>query len=152
MTKKYFWDDPYATSHQTVVSAVDGGEIELGLTMYFAFSGGQEGDQGTIGGIPMVSARKEGLHIKYTLPADHGLQVDQPVEVNIDWTRRYRLIRLHFAAELVLELFYKKLNGVDKVGAHITEKKVRIDFAWPESIAPLLPDIAEKANQIMPRA
>ena len=149
MTKKYFWDDPYATSHQTVVSAVDGGEIELGSTIYFAFSGGQEGDQGTIGGIPVFSARKEGLHIKYTLPADHGLQVDQPVEVNIDWTRRYRLMRLHFAAELVLELFYKKLNGVDKVGAHITEKKARIDFAWPESIAPLLPDIAEKANQII---
>ena len=105
MTKKYFWDDPYATSHQTVVSAVDGGEIELGSTIYFAFSGGQEGDQGTIGGIPVFSARKEGLHIKYTLPADHGLQVDQSVEVNIDWIRRYRLMRLHFAAELVLELF-----------------------------------------------
>jgi alanyl-tRNA synthetase len=105
MTKKYFWDDPYATSHQTVVSAVDGGEIELDSSIYFAFSGGQEGDQGTIGGIPVFSARKEGLHIKYTLPADHGLQVDQSVEVNIDWIRRYRLMRLHFAAELVLELF-----------------------------------------------
>jgi alanyl-tRNA synthetase len=149
MTKKYFWDDPYATSHQTVVSTVDGGEIELDSTIYFAFSGGQEGDQGTIGGIPVISARKEGLQSSTPCPADHGLQVDQPVEVNIDWTRRYRLMRLHFAAELVLELFYQKLNGVDKVGAHITEKKARIDFAWPESIAPLLPDIAEKANQII---
>jgi hypothetical protein len=129
MTKKYFWDDPYATSHQTVVSAVDGGEIELGSTIYFAFSGGQEGDQGTIGGIPVFSARKEGLHIKYTLPADHGLQVDQPVEVNIDWTRRYRLMRLHFAAELVLKLFYKKLNGVDKV-VPISPKK-RLESTSP---------------------
>ncbi len=149
MTKKFFWEDPYATSHQTVVSSVEGGEIELHSTIFFAFAGGQESDHGTIEGIPVVSARKAGLRIKYTLPTDHGLQVGQPVHVEIDWGRRYRLMRLHFAAELVLELFYKELNGVEKLGAHIAQDKARIDFAWPESIAPLLPVFSEKANRII---
>ncbi|HJV84192.1 MAG TPA: alanyl-tRNA editing protein [Noviherbaspirillum sp.] len=149
MTKKSFWDDAYASTHQTIVSAVEGCDIELESTIFFAFSGGQESDQGTIAGLPVTSARKEGLCIKYTLPLDHGLQVGQSVLVEIDWSRRYRLMRLHFAAELVLELFYKELNDVEKVGAHIAQDKARIDFAWPESIAPLLPSIAERANKII---
>ncbi len=149
MTRKSFWDNAYASSHQTVVSAIEGGDIELESTIFFAFSGGQESDQGTIAGMHVTSARKEGLRIKYALPPDHGLRVGQSVLVEIDWSRRYRLMRLHFAAELVLELFYKELRGVEKVGAHIAQDKARIDFAWPESIAPLLPSIADKANKII---
>lgn len=149
MTKKIFWEDPYETSHQTFISAVDGCEIELESTIFFAFSGGQESDRGSIAGVPVVSARKDGLRIIYTLPPDHGLQVGQFAQVEIDWDRRYRLMRLHFAAELVLELFYKELNSVAKVGAHIAQDKARIDFAWPESIGPLLPAFSEMANQII---
>ena len=58
-------------------------------------------------------------------------------------------MRLHFAAELVLELFYKTLGDVNKVGAHIAPDKARIDFAWPESITPLLPSIEAEANAII---
>jgi len=118
-------------------------------TIFFAFSGGQESDQGTIGGFPALSARKDGLEIVYTLPENHGLAFGKPVRIVIDWFRRYHLMRLHFAAELVLELFYKKLDGVDKVGAHIAKEKARIDFAWPENISPLLPIFTAEANQII---
>lgn len=149
MTRKVFWEDPYATSHQTLVSSVEGCEVELESTIFFAFSGGQEGDQGTIARIPVIAARKDGLRIKYTLPADHGLQVGQSVRVEIDSNRRRRLMRLHFAAELVLELFYKELGGLVKLGAHIAQDKARIDFAWSESIAAFLPSVCDKANQII---
>lgn len=149
MTKKSFWDDPYQTSLQTQVSKVDGNDIYLASTIFFAFSGGQESDEGTIGGHAVVSARKEGPELVYTLADGHGLQSGQEVEVCINWGRRYRLMRLHFAAELVLELFYKSLPGVGKVGAHIAEDKARIDFVWPESIAPLLPAYTQEAQAII---
>jgi Ser-tRNA(Ala) deacylase AlaX len=149
MTRKVFWDDPYAVSHQTCVSSVNGGDIELASTIFFAFSGGQESDHGLIAGHPVLSAQKEGARIVYTLPPSHGLQVGQPVQVEIEWERRYRLMRLHFAAELVLELFCRALDGVGKVGAHIAPDKARIDFAWPENIAPRLPDFSDMANRII---
>lgn len=149
MTHKTFWENSYQTFHNTIVTAVDGNDITLQSTIFFAFSGGQESDHGTIGGIEVVSARKKGLEIVYTLVDNHGLTMGQPVEINIDWSRRYRLMRLHFAAELILELFYQSLGGVAKVGAHIAETKARIDFAWPENIASLLPAIASKANDII---
>lgn len=149
MTTKVFWIDPYATSHQTVISAVDGADVELASTIFFAFSGGQESDHGTIAGQSVCSARREGVRIIYTLPLDHGLSVGDSVAVQIDWARRYRLMRLHFAAELVLELFYKVLPSASKVGAHISADKARIDFLWPESISALLPRIALEANEII---
>jgi Ser-tRNA(Ala) deacylase AlaX len=89
------------------------------------------------------------MEVVYTLTEGHGLVSGQSVIVQIDWARRYQLMRLHFAAELVLELFYKSLAGVNKVGAHIAQDKARIDFAWPESISPLLPFIEYDANAII---
>ncbi|MFZ6768985.1 alanyl-tRNA editing protein [Undibacterium sp. Di26W] len=149
MTKKIFWNDPYQTSLLTQVSKVDGNDVRLVSTIFFAFSGGQESDQGTIAGHAVVAARKEGLERVYTLADGHGLFPGQDVEVCIDWERRYRLMRLHFAAELVLELFYKALPGVGKAGAHIAQDKARIDFVWPESIAPLLPAYTQEAQAII---
>jgi Ser-tRNA(Ala) deacylase AlaX len=149
MTLKIFWSDPYLTELQTRVASVTGDDVTLESTIFFAFSGGQESDQGTIAGIPVRQARKEGLEILYNLPDGHGLRPGQTVRVEIDWPRRYSLMRLHFAAELVLELFYRELVSVAKVGAHIGQEKARIDFAWPESIAPLLPKIAGDANAII---
>lgn len=149
MTQKTFWIDPYCTNHEATVTSSIGPEITLDSTIFFVASGGQEGDQGSIGGVEVLSARKEGLEIIYTLLPDHGLAIGQRVQIGIDWVRRYRLMRLHFAAELVLELFYKGLDGINKVGAHIAQNKARIDFSWPVSISPLLPQFAEDANRII---
>lgn len=149
MTQKLFWLDPYSTSHKASIVSVAGDEVTLNSTIFFAFSGGQESDHGTIGEFPVVSARKDGLKIIYTLPQGHKLSPEQKVDVKIDWPRRYRLMRLHFAAELVLELVYKELDGIEKIGAHIAADKARIDFIWPQSIAPLLTEFAEEANRII---
>jgi len=149
MMKKIFWEDPYATTHATVVETVQGQEVTVRSTIFFAFAGGQESDVGTIHGNQVLQARKEGLEIIYTLPEDHGLQPGQPVNVVIDWQRRHRLMRLHFAAELVLELVSRALPMAGKIGAHISQDKARIDFAWPQSITPVLSGVEAEANRII---
>jgi len=149
MTQKVFWSDPYLTSLSTNVATVSGADITLSETIFFAFSGGQESDIGTIDKQAVLVAQKRGLDVVYTLAESHGLVPGQSVLVQIDWARRYQLMRLHFAAELVLELFYKNLVGVNKVGAHIAQDKARIDFAWPESISPLLSLIESGANSVI---
>ena len=149
MTEKVFWTDPYRTGLDTIVVAVAGRDIVLESTIFFAFSGGQESDEGLIGGFRVAAARKEGFDIVYTLAQDHGLTVGDPVQVEIDWERRYGLMRHHFAAELVLELIYRQLEGVKKIGAHIARDKARIDFAWPRSIGPLLAALEAAANEVV---
>lgn len=149
MTRKLFWDDPYRSALDTVVASVDGETVRLAETIFYAFSGGQESDHGCIGGLPVLEARRQGHDIAYTLPAGHGLHSGMPVTVEIDWPRRYRLMRLHFAAELVLELVCARCPGIDRIGAHIGADKARIDFTWPQPLTPLLPDLHGQVSALI---
>jgi len=58
-------------------------------------------------------------------------------------------MRLHFAAEIILELVYQHLRSVKKVGAHIAQDKARIDFEWGENISKMFPLIQEQARSIV---
>ncbi len=149
MTDKIFWLDPYLTELETRVAAVDGSDIALAETIFYAFSGGQESDAGTIGGWPVLRAEKVGASIRYALPPGHGLAPGDPVTVSIDWQRRYALMRLHFAAEIVLELVYQTLPGIEKIGAHIAPDKARLDFAWEGNISEVFPLIRQRAAALV---
>jgi len=149
MTKKLFWEDPYLTTLETVVESVFANSITLRETIFYAFSGGQESDAGTIGGYPVLEARKGGLDIQYILPEEHLLKPGDGVQIEIDWDRRYRLMRLHFAAELILELVYRELGEVIKIGAHIAPDKARIDFHWPQNVSTLFPKLTSQAQALV---
>ena len=149
MTIKVFWQDPYLTELETTIKTVNANQITLTETIFYAFSGGQESDAGTIGGYQVLKAKKDGMEIYYTLPDDHKLNENDVVKVVIDWDRRYKLMRLHFAAEVVLELVCQKFPNINKVGAHISQDKARIDFAWDGSISPVLIDIQNSAQAII---
>lgn len=149
MVAKLFWQDPYRTSLGTRIAAVAGDQVMLEETIFYAFSGGQESDQGTIGGCKVLEARKDGADIRYTLEQGHGLKAGDAVIVEIDGVRRRKLMRLHLAAEIILELAYQNLPGIRKVGAHIAEDKARIDFEWAENISSLFPMMQEKAGALI---
>lgn len=148
--RKVFWDNPYQHSLNTKVAAVNGDQILLEETICFSFSGGQESDKGTINGLPVLNSRIEGNFIYYTLNKDHGLKPGQEVIMEIDWPRRYRLMRLHFAAELILELVTRNLN-IEKIGAHISEDKARIDFIYDKNISTFFEQLLNEYNDIIKR-
>jgi len=117
------------------MESVNGDKIMLRQTIYFAFSGGQESDSGTIGGYPVLEAKTSGFDIEYLLPADHQLKKGDHVKIEIDWDRRYRLMRLHFAAELILELVYRELKGIENL--------------WLKNISPCFSKLAAQAQSIV---
>lgn len=141
MVEKLFWGDPYQTRAEARVTTVQGDCITLDRTIFFALSGGQESDQGTINELPVLAANWQQQEIVYTLESGHGLIPGQAVSIEIDWPRRYRLMRLHFACEIILELIYKARPGIEKIGAHIAEDKARIDFLSQENLSLLLPEL-----------
>lgn len=149
MTHKVFWDDPYQVELESTVSRVDGPCIELEETIFYAESGGQESDAGTIGGIQVIKAEKLGLSIVYTLEHEPRFQAGAVVTTQIDWARRYALMKLHFAAEVILEVVTHRFPEMTKVGAHISADKSRIDFEWHESVKPLLPELQQQAQSVI---
>lgn len=149
MTEKIFWQDPYLTELETMVQTVNGNQVTIAETIFYAFSGGQESDSGTIGGCKVLEARKDGKEIFYTLEENHNLKMGDTVKICIDWERRYKLMRLHFAAEVVLELVCQKFPDVIKVGAHIAQDKSRIDFEWSQNISPFIALLQQDAQNII---
>ncbi|MCB9452708.1 MAG: alanyl-tRNA editing protein [Anaerolineaceae bacterium] len=149
MTKKVFWENPYLTTLDTYITGINGSDVTVAATILYAFSGGQESDTGIINGWTVRQARKDGLEIVYTLDDHHDLRVGDPVRMVLDWERRYRLMRLHFAAELVLELTYRTLNSVQKIGAHIAHDKSRIDFEWNDNITAIFPALKEQTRTLI---
>lgn len=149
MTNKIFWEDPYQTELVTTVRTIAGNQITVAETIFYAFSGGQESDHGTIGGYTVLEAKKVGKEIFYTISENHSLKVGDAVTIKIDWPRRYKLMRLHFAAEIVLELVCQQFPDVVKVGAHIAEEKSRIDFEWNENMTPFIAKLQQDAQLII---
>lgn len=148
--RKVFWDDPYQQTLTTKVASIEGNQIIVEDTIVFSFSGGQESDKATINDFPILSSRIEGYQIIYYLEEGHGLHAGDIVTMKIDWPRRYRLMRLHFAAELILELITRRFS-LEKIGAHIAEKKARIDFVYDQNISSLFEVILTEYNKIIER-
>ena len=114
----------------------------------YSFSGGQESDQAWVNDMSILNSRMDGTLIYYTLPDNHGLVPGDTVEMKINWSRRYALMRLHFAAELILEIVTQKYQ-LEKVGAHIAEHKARIDFKAEQNLTQYFDDILASYNSII---
>lgn len=146
--RKVFWDNPYQRSLITTISAVKNNRILLKETIAFSFSGGQESDKAYLNGLEIINSEIEGTLIYYTLQEGHNLSPGDEVCMEIDWQRRYKLMRLHFAAELILELVMRLLNA-QKIGAHIAETKARIDFIYDKNIAFIFDQVLVEYNEII---
>lgn len=146
--KKVFWNNPYQKTLITRVTSVEGNTVLFDATIAYSFAGGQESDRAYVNGIEVIASRREDSLIYYVLPEGHGLSVGDIVTMVIDWQRRYRLMRLHFAAELILEIVVQKYGFV-KIGAHIAEHKARIDFVADKNISSLLPEIVTDFDAIV---
>lgn len=146
--KKIFWDNSYQHSLTTHVTSVSGNRVLFDETIVFSFSGGQESDKAYVNDMPILNSEIEDNLIYYTLPEGHGLSSGDEVTLKIDWTRRHRLMRLHFAAELILELITRKLK-LEKIGAHIAETKARIDFFYDKNISFIFENLLVDYNEII---
>ena len=145
---KLFWQDPYLCNLNTKVLTVNENEILFDNTIVYSFAGAQESDLAWINDMQILGSRIDGHLIYYTLPDEHGLNARDEVKMRIDWMRRSRLMRLHFAAELILEIVTQQF-GLKKIGAHIAENKARIDFESDDSVANLFPIILAQYNKII---
>lgn len=137
-TLKRFDEDAYRTTCDATVVALHPEGIELDATVFYARSGGQAGDTGTLvlaDGTTIAIAdtvyspdRQTVLHV----PADNaGLTLLAPgtaVTATIDWDRRHLLMRLHTCLHLLGSLI-----PVPVTGCGISPDAGRIDFDLPES-------------------
>ena len=131
MTDAVFQQDSYLTTLGATITAVQGELVELNRTIFYAEGGGQPGDTGALTGpdgvdIKIVDTQKgsqAGSIVHQLGSAVHGLAVGDDVTLEIDWQRRYRLMKMHTSMHLLGSLIPVPVTG-GKVG----EEKSRLDF------------------------
>ena len=156
MTEFLFRDDSYLQEmNATVVATTPEGGIVLDRTNFYAASGGQPGDSGSLvradGSVVTIATaihpdgdKTEIVHVPAeasALPAPG----DQ-VTARIDWDRRYRLMRMHTALHLLSVVFPFPVTG-----GSIGEDKGRLDFDMPE-VPDNLPELEAQLNGMVAAA
>ena len=160
MTELLFRDDAYARGCAARVIAADERGIRLDRTVFYPTGGGQPGDTGsfrlasgeTIAIVDAVKgdAADEVIHV----PAP-GTPLPSPgteVTAEIDWERRYRLMRMHSCLHLLCAVVPGAVTG-----GQVSDGRGRLDFDIPgasldkEAIAAQLNALIAAGHDVTPR-
>lgn len=155
-----FRDDAYARSCEARVLSAEPAAIRLDPCIFYPMGGGQPGDSGSLRRasgeeIQIVDSRKGQDHEDVVLiPAEGSepLEVGERVTSEIDWDRRYRLMRMHSCLHLLCAV----VTG-DVTGGQISDGKGRLDFNLPdtrldkEEITTALNRLIEAGHPVQPR-
>jgi len=145
---------------RAVESTVVGVEIEsrlvaLDRTVVFPSGGGQPSDAGMLTRLaddrqwPVLAARKAGGVVWHELGGDGSLpDVAERVRVDLDWERRYRLMRMHTALHVLCGVVFRDYGAL-VTGGNMGPDRARMDFEMdsadftPERVA----EIERRANE-----
>ena len=160
MTELLFRDDSYLQSCDACVVAVDARGIRLDRTVFYPMGGGQPGDSGVLR-LPSGELIEIVDTIKGELPDEvihipaQGSPLPEPgTELlgEINWDRRYRLMRMHSCLHLLCSLVPGAVTG-----GQVSDGKGRLDFDVPGSslekvaIADRLNALIAESREVGPR-
>ena len=160
MTELLFREDAYVCTCPARITAIDGRGIRLDRTVFYPMGGGQSGDSGVL---RLVSDREIAIvdAIKGELP-DEVIHIPAPgsalpepgmeIVAEIDWSRRYRLMRMHTSLHLLCSVVPGTVTG-----GQVSDGRGRLDFDVPgsslakEAIADRLNALIAEARPVGPR-
>ncbi len=132
-TDLIFHKDPYTRRFKARLLGVHGEYFVLDSTAFYATGGGQVHDIGVVricgNAYKVINVMKVGDVIVHRADRPITPEVCDEVEGEIDWIRRFRLMRHHTATHVVLGAARRVLgNHVWQAGAEKTPEKARLDI------------------------
>lgn len=147
-----FLNDSYVKEFQGPIHLVEEDKVITKDSCFYAQSGGQPGDKGTV----EINGQK--YNVINTLKHEEGIAhvLDQPVNISngdisgsIDWDHRYRLMRMHTSMHLLCAALPYSVTG-----GSIGIEKSRIDFNLGEesfdyeTLNSIINDFIQQAHDI----
>lgn len=150
MTNERAPDDPYTTQFDAPVVAIDGRNVVLERTYFYAESGGQPADRGTLGGVPVAHVAHEDGEVVHTLTGDPDFEVGEAVTGAIDQEFRTYTMRAHTASHALYGAGRRLLDDLGYGGFNIDQEKVRVDLATPTTIDDaMLAELERLTNRVV---
>ena len=139
------------------LKAGQSGLAVLNQTPFYAESGGQVGDTGTIAGAGVSvrvtdTEKKLGDMFVHAVTVEEGsLRLDQPVELKVDHARRRAIRANHSATHLLHEALRQVLGDhVAQKGSLVSPERLRFDISHPKPIeAQEMARVEDIANAVL---
>ena len=153
MTALLYYQDAYQKAFTGLVTAVDVAEgntrLALNCTTFYPGGGGQPHDLGwlTLGEQrhPLSAVKKEGDVIWHMVSGELTLTAGASVLGEIDWARRYQLMRTHTAMHILCGVVWRDY-GAQVTGGNMDPGEGRMDFEFASLTRDLISEIEAKCN------
>ena len=150
-SRKIFWEDSYLQELKSNVIEIKDNYILLDNTIIYSFSGGQVSDKATINNQEVISSYidDEG-NIWYQTQNIESFNVGDEVNLRIDWSFRYNIIKLHSAQHIVgciaqeIGLVFSNVRG-----SNVRESKTTLTYEADSISLELLQEIEEQSNNFI---
>ena len=130
------------------------GWVFLDITPFYAESGGQIGDCGTLEGFAKVLDTKKFFDLNLSqVQVEKTLEVKMVVDAHVDISRN-EIIKHHSATHLLHAVLYDVLGDhISQAGSLVQEDRLRFDFSHPKAVsAEELAEIERRVNYEILRA
>ena len=153
MTDLLYQTDSYLKEFDAVVTSVDSEArtVVLDRSAFYPGGGGQPNDTGqlTLGDTiyPVTKVKKQGADVLHFLGGDAPLpQVGAQVHGQIDWERRYLLMRTHTALHVLCGTVFRDYGAL-VTGGNMEPGKGRMDFEFERLQGELVGEIETAVNK-----
>lgn len=150
MTRRLYWEDMYMRAFDAKVVSAEGRRVVLDQTAFSPRGGGLVSDLGSVGGAKLAEAVKEGEEIAHMLELPTTLKAGEAVHCELDWDRRYRIMRMHTAAH-VLSAVVNEETGALITGNQISPAESRVDLSLDQFDREKLSHYVERVNEVARR-
>ena len=152
MENALYMNNSYIKEFEAIVESVkDDKFVVLDRTAFYPTGGGQPYDNGIMDcngeEYPVVYTGKLSGQISHEV-SKPGLRAGDKIIGRINWDRRYKFMRMHTAAHLLISIFNKQSN-VLITGNQIDEDKTRIDFDMKDFDREKIIKYVHTANEII---
>ncbi len=152
MTKKLYWDDPYAVDFTAKVVSIQKGGIILDKTLFFPLSGNQASDRGILlygedqSSVDAVEIIEGDIIHHISSDFIKKVKIGDEIIGKVDWEYRHGIMKAHSSqhifSALILELYSAKTSR-----ANIEFEEVSIQLDHPINDLQLLEGL-KKLNEI----
>ena len=130
MTELFCYENSYMKYCDSTVSRTSENEVVLDRTVFYPGGGGQPCDTGGIywddGICSVTSVRRSGDDLIHEIKGDCPV-VGTVVRVEIDWNKRYELMRTHTALHILCGVIWRDFGAL-VTGGNMTPRAARMDF------------------------
>ncbi|CAI8318221.1 MAG: Alanine--tRNA ligase [Chloroflexota bacterium] len=151
MTDLLFHKDSYLQStNATVIKIVEDNGIVLDRTVFYPGGGGQPHDLGVISignqNVAVTKVQNVKGEVIHWVEDNHGITTGQSVTAEIDWDRRYTLMRTHTALHILCGVVWRDYKA-QVTGGDMQPGTARMDFEFENMTAEFAEQIEDTINR-----